>query len=151
MAKIVASDGDTAAVLNGRLELHGLDVEPFVERIVDASVRSRNIEIFDAHRREDLLAYVVSELWVASRKFDERRYRSFGQFADAVARRKTIDWLRLDVGRTTWRFSTFTHERPLPDVLRLDSGGDHQLDIPDAGVEGDLAISRADLSRVLTT
>jgi hypothetical protein len=74
-------------VLNGQLSLHGLDdVEPFVARVIDATLRRRNIAL-DAHRKEEVLAYAVSELWVASRKYDARRYKSFGQFADGVVAR----------------------------------------------------------------
>ena len=106
--------------------LHGLDVEPFVARVVDVSLRRRRI-VLDAHRREDLLAYAVSELWVASRRYDARRYRSFRQFADGVVQRKVIDWIRADLGRSRWRLGNgYVHERKQPQLLSLDAaaGGD---------------------------
>jgi hypothetical protein len=114
-------------VLNGQLSLHGLDdVEPFVARVIDATLRRRNIAL-DAHRKEEVLAYAVSELWVASRKYDARRYKSFGQFADGVVRRRVIDWLRADLGRSRWRLGNgYVHERERPQFVSLDAaaGGD---------------------------
>ena len=126
---LVVGEGNT---LNGRFALHGLDVEPLVARVVDGTLRKRNI-VLDAHRREDLIAFCISELWVASRKFDAGRYREFRQFADPVVRRRVVDWLRSDRGRSRWAFgadaqhiraefreSGGVYERERPTVLSLD-------------------------------
>jgi DNA-directed RNA polymerase specialized sigma24 family protein len=78
--------------------------------------------VLDAHRREDLLAYCVSELWLASRRYDGSRYPDFTTFARAVARRRAIDWLRSDLGRTRWAFRDHVCERERPHVLSLDAG-----------------------------
>jgi hypothetical protein len=105
-------------LLNGRLELHG--VEPFVDRIVSVTLKRRNI-VLSEHRREDLLAYAVAELWVASGKFDPARYSSFQQFADSVVRRRVIDFFRAELGRSRWQFGTHVYERERPLVLSLDA------------------------------
>lgn len=97
-------------MLNGKLELHGEDVEPFVARRVEFILRRHNIEL-DFYRREDLMAFCMAELWVASRNFDEGRFRSYRQFANAVVFNNAIDWLRSNIGRVIWRFSDHIHER----------------------------------------
>jgi hypothetical protein len=114
-------------LLNGQILVHGVDIEPFVDRVVHVTLKRRNIELAP-HRREDLIVYCVEELWIASRKYDARRYRSFQQFADGVTRRKVIDWLRLDVGRSRWAFGDHIYERPKVELLSLDAGaGGDQL------------------------
>jgi hypothetical protein len=51
-------------------------------------------------------------LWVASRKFDAGRYREFRQFADPVVRRRLVDWLRSDRGRSRWAFGAVRSAHP---------------------------------------
>jgi hypothetical protein len=98
---IVASDGDT--VFGGSFTLHGLEVEPFCARVIAVTLKRQNITL-SHHRREDLL----SKLWVASRKYHPGRDRDLRQFADGVSRRKVVDWLKVDLARSTWRFATVT-------------------------------------------
>jgi hypothetical protein len=52
-------------VLNGREVPEPFDVEPFVAGVVDGTLSKRNISL-SYHRRQDLVAYGVAELWVAS-------------------------------------------------------------------------------------
>jgi len=148
-------------LLSGQFSLHGLDVEPFAARVVDRTLRRRNIEIYSVHRREDLLAFVIAEVWVASRKFDARRYASFEQFAYSVAQRRVFDWIRLDAGRSRWAFGPNAdhahaggvYERERPELLSLDferESGDGELDGALSGVANDFADTRSpDLMRVL--
>jgi hypothetical protein len=136
-------------VLNGRLELHGLDVEPFVARIVDGTLKRRNI-VLAYHRREDLLAYAVAELWIASSKYDAGRYRSFARFADGVTRRKCVDWLRSDLGRTRWQFKDYTHQKARPQFVYVDHpDGAGELDRALIGEQGEFEIGRLDLRGLL--
>jgi hypothetical protein len=66
---------------------------------------------------------VLSELWVASRNYDARRYRSFGQFADAAAQRRVVDCVRTDPGRARWTFGNgHIHERERPEISRSTTG-----------------------------
>jgi len=138
-------------VLNGTLELHGLDVDPFAIRVVDATLRKRNIVISDAHRREELLAFVVAELWVASRKFDAQRYPSYEQFAAGVIQRKIIDYFRKELGRTVWKFGSYTYERSPVEVFSLDDRSERGLGEALEGSARDFADDRSpDLMRLLT-
>jgi hypothetical protein len=124
-------------VLNGSLEIEGLDVEPFVDRVVTATLRKNNI-VLSVHRREDLVAYVISEVWVASRNYDSGRYKSFSQVAGAVAVRKVVDWVRGDIGRSRWSFGTYTYERKRPEFVSLDAdaGRDRLVGALERGASG---------------
>jgi len=90
-------------VFGGSFTLHGLEVEPFCARVIAVTLKRQNITL-SHHRREDLL----SKLWVASRKYHPGRDRDLRQFADGVSRRKVVDWLKVDLARSTWRFATVT-------------------------------------------
>jgi DNA-directed RNA polymerase specialized sigma24 family protein len=155
----VGSEGNIAVVKPVKLERSIQHVEPFVVRVVERTLRSRNI-VLSIHRREDLTAYVLSELWVASSKFDAGRYKSFRQFADAVAQRRVVDWIRADRGRSRWSFGPNAnhahaggvYERERPQVLSLDfdgGSGEGGLDPPDPRGEEDFEGGGIDLRRVL--
>jgi hypothetical protein len=69
---------------------------------------------FDAHRREDLLAYPSPTLLVASRKFDAGRYRSFRQFADGAFTCVTRKKLSLPTRRQNLYLAPRSHRGKMP-------------------------------------
>jgi DNA-directed RNA polymerase specialized sigma24 family protein len=137
-------------LLGGRLALHDVDdVERLAARAVDDLLRRRNI-ILSHHRREDLAAYVIEKVWQASLIYDSARYRSFATLARTVARRRAIDWLRADLGRTRWQFHGHTYERELPALVSFDSPGGSELASTLPGGEGDFEAGRLDVEWTLT-
>ena len=137
---------DIRAVLNETLALHDVqDVERFANRIahdaLGASLR--------AHERDDLIAYLVAELWRASLSYDSARASSFSTHAYQLGRRRVIDWLRQERGRTRWKFSSGQHERERPDILSLDAPDGDQLAGPLAGGEVECEIGRPAYLRLL--
>ena len=75
------------------------------------------------HQREDLHAYLVSECWRISLEFDPDRGVYFSAFATGVLKRRRVDWLRKERGRTRWSFRGRIHERKLPSFTSLDADG----------------------------
>jgi len=107
-----------------RLELHDVsDVFAFASAIAERSGLS-----LGWHDREDLVAYLVSEAWILSERYErgDERYRSnFSGFATPLLRLRCTDWLRRKSGRTIWRFrnpdgSIRIHERPRAILVSLD-------------------------------
>lgn len=66
-------------LLNGRLELHGVDAEGLSRRALDDSLRSRGAHL-SREEYEDALSYVISELWRLSLDYDPERTASFATF-----------------------------------------------------------------------
>jgi hypothetical protein len=75
------------------------------------------------HQREDLHAYLVSECWRISLEFDPDRGVYFSTFAAGILKRRRVDWLRKERGRTRWRFRGGIYERKLPSFTSLDADG----------------------------
>ena len=82
---------------------------------------------------------------------DPSKYREFRQFADAVVRRRVIDWLRGDLGRSRWQFGAHVYERTRPELLSLDAPGERELDITQPGGESDFEAGGIDLRRLLAS
>jgi DNA-directed RNA polymerase specialized sigma24 family protein len=98
--------------------------------------------------RDDLLAYLLSTAWELSRRYEPGGI-TFSTYAGTTLKRRAIDWLRKERGRTTWRFAGGrTYERERPVFVPLESG----LDGTVGSWTGDPAADRSpDLDRVLGT
>jgi DNA-directed RNA polymerase specialized sigma24 family protein len=137
-------------LLGGRLALYDVDdVERLAVGAVDDLLRVRNI-VLSHHRREDLTAYVIEEVWQASLTYDSARYRRFTTLARTVVWRRAIDWLRADLGRTRWQFHGHTYERELPALVSFNSPDGSELASTLPGEQGEFDAGRADLIWALT-
>jgi DNA-directed RNA polymerase specialized sigma24 family protein len=74
------------------------------------------------HEREDLVAYLVSECWALSLRYEPGGIR-FSTWATGTLRRRVVDWQRQRNGRTRWQFAGRVYERERPDLVPLDDGG----------------------------
>jgi hypothetical protein len=134
-------------VLNGTLALFDAeDVEALCSRALDDSLRSSS-SFLRPHEREDALAFLVSEIWRLSLRFEPARGGSFERLAYRTARSRYVDWLRQRYGRTRWQFSdqVYERERAEPVELDLDGAGRDRLDDALGGWAGDNAADRAAL------
>jgi hypothetical protein len=124
-------------VLNGKLSLHGIDVEAFTAAIV----RYSHFQL-SYHDRQDLHAFLIEECWKLSLRFEPGIIRGgFSVWAGTTLRKRLIDWERQRFGRTKWQFSDRTYERPRTDIVSLDDPERDQLrDALGAGT-GDLETS----------
>jgi hypothetical protein len=104
--------------------------------------------------RTNALSYVISELWRLSLDYDPERTASFSTYGYRRGRLLALDWFRLRLGRTVWKFGDGrTHVRVRPDVLSLDAdrSGRDRLDATLETRSGDPEDDRTlDLSRILT-
>jgi DNA-directed RNA polymerase specialized sigma24 family protein len=131
-------------VLHGRLSLHGIeDAEAFCRNI------AHNAELPNYHDREDLLAYLIAELWILSTRYEPGGI-SFSTWAGHTLRQRTHDWKRQRYGRTTWQFKDRTHTRTLPTLVSIDAhpGDDRPLPSPNGDSS---AHSVSDLAGLLRT
>lgn len=135
-------------MLNGRLELHGVDAETLCERVLANWLRKIGTTL-NHEDHEDALAFLVSKAWeLAEFTFQPARGTRFDSYAYGILSYRCTDWLRLDEGRLRWRFSTHEYVREKPVVLSLD-GPAHRSDngdsvrlgelvsVPDSGDETD--------------
>jgi hypothetical protein len=98
------------------LALHDVvDAERFC-----ASVVTRSGLQLSYHDREDLHAWLVSECWLLSLRFQPGGI-SFSTYAGNTLRRRAIDWQRQRFGRRTWRFKNSVYERPRVELVSLDA------------------------------
>ena len=103
-------------MLTGTLSLHEIDdVEAFTLAIVQ---RSR-LEL-SHHDREDLVAYLLTECWRLSLRFEPGGI-SFSTYAGTTLRGRLVDWQRKRFGRTRYVFSDRVLERKLPELVSLDA------------------------------
>jgi DNA-directed RNA polymerase specialized sigma24 family protein len=108
-------------MLSSTLTLHDVrDVESLCARVVERS----GVEL-RSHERDDLMAYLVSECWVLSRRYEAGGIK-FSTWATTTLKLRAIDWVRKERGRTRWQFTGRVHERKQPALLSLDN--------PDAGL-----------------
>ncbi len=109
-------------MLHGRLECHGVDVEKLAQKTVGNWLRNKQAHLEQADR-DDLVAYLTSEIWRFSLNFDpELANVSFSTHAFRLANARVVDWYRLRFGRTRWSFgdgSSYTRERPVPLSLNV--------------------------------
>lgn len=89
-------------MLNGKLELHGLDAEEFSLRAIRRAA-GRDALSWSEWKREELLADTVSYLWELSVRYDET-IGTFGGYANRHLAWFIIDWIRKREGRTRFQF-----------------------------------------------
>jgi hypothetical protein len=98
-------------VLNGRLSLHDIrDAEAFCQPI------AQQAQLTSHHDREELLAYLITELWILSKRYEPGGI-TFSTWAGHTLRQRTYDWQRTRYGRTTWQFKDRTYTRKLPEFV----------------------------------
>jgi hypothetical protein len=105
------------SILYGTYSLLGIaDVEAFTARIIQRS----QLDELSAHDREELHAYLISECWRESTRFEPGGI-TFSTLAGHVLRRRVTDWKRARYGRTVWKFRTRTYIRPTTIIVSLDA------------------------------
>src|SRR5262245_22704083 len=102
-------------MLRGRLSLHDIDdVEAYCVYLINRQRRGG----YAGHDYEDLLAYLIGEVWRLSLRYDKSRGSSFRNF---VARYQPVNnWERKHFGRTVWRSPSYTYVRERPTLVPLD-------------------------------
>jgi hypothetical protein len=106
-------------LLNGRLSLHDADD---VEQMCWAVIYRSGLTLTETQKTE-LCTYLIETAWELSLKYEEGRgsTSSFIGFATTNLRLRTIDWLRREHGRSTWKFKSHTHTRERPKLVSLDT------------------------------
>jgi DNA-directed RNA polymerase specialized sigma24 family protein len=130
------------------LQLHDIDdAERFVGAIVSRSGFSLSF-----HDAEDLGEYLLVECWQLSLRYQAGGI-SFSTWAGNTLRRRSVDWIRQQNGRTIWRFGDGrVHERPRPVLLSLNMDGpdgDRLRSTLDEGVGDPAADCDPDRERLL--
>jgi hypothetical protein len=108
-------------LLHARYSLHDIrDVEALCHEIVNRS----DLDL-SHHERESLVAYLISECWLLSQRYENGRgsTKAFSGWATTNLRLRVTDWQRKEFGRTKWIFKDRVHERPRPVVHSLDADG----------------------------
>jgi hypothetical protein len=96
----IVSGGDSkpgAVLLNGRLELHGVDAER-LSRALDDALRQRGA-FLRPHEYDDALAFLLSVTWELGERWEPGRGGvSFSTFAYRTLRLRVIDFWRREYG-----------------------------------------------------
>jgi hypothetical protein len=108
-------------LLHGRLALYDVDdAEAFCGRILDDQLRAFGVRL-RRHDTEDALAFLVSECWRLSVRYDPNVGQKFSTYARRQLRLRFVDFLRAKLGRTRWSQSDRGRvERPRRDLVSLD-------------------------------
>ena len=124
-------------MLNGRLALEDVaDVEGFCAALLDEQLHRLGAHL-RPHDREDALAYLVSEAWRLSVRYDASVGQSFSKYAHSTLTLRVTDWYRGRFGRSRWTFSNGkSFERRRPELASLDELRD------EAGELGDGLVAR---------
>jgi hypothetical protein len=127
------------------------DVEAFARRILEAKLKRRG-----AHLRPDLydeaLAHLLEVACRADRSYDASHGGSFERYLGWKISVGLVDFYRLELGRTRWKFRDSLHTRERPDLVSLDAGsGEGVLDDALAREQGDFEAGDIDLRRVLAS
>lgn len=91
-------------MLNGRLVLHGVDVEHVaratLKRRPSSVKRSQVAPILTGEQHERLLTYLIIAGWELSQRYDPHRADAvpFGHLLTKVLRCRVVDWLRKEYG-----------------------------------------------------
>jgi hypothetical protein len=111
-------------VLNGRLSLWDIrDAEAFCKPI------AQQAQLTSHHDREELLAYLITELWILSKRYEPGGI-TFSTWAGHTLRQRTYDWQRTRYGRTTWQFKDRTYTRTLPTLISMDAQPGNNRSLP---------------------
>ena len=131
-------------LLNGKLSLHGIDD---VERFAGAIVQRSGLEL-SLHDGEELHAYLITECWRLSLRYDGSQGSRFSVWARHTLSLRLVDWQRARWGRTRWTFSGgHSHERARPRHVSLDDPEHDRLGAALAGgsLDGDASGFAADM------
>jgi DNA-directed RNA polymerase specialized sigma24 family protein len=118
------------------LQLHDIDdAERFVGAIVSRSGFSLSF-----HDAEDLGEYLLVECWQLSLRYQAGGI-SFSTWAGNTLRRRSVDWIRQQNGRTIWRFGDGrVHERPRRELVSFDDDAERdRMDLALGTESGDPA------------
>ena len=137
-------------LLNGRLELHGVDGERLARKALDDALRTRGAFLRPVEY-EDALSFLVTAFWETSTKWDPERGGNFATHAYRLLRLRLVDWYRSELGRTKWQWSDSSYERERPTLLSLEHetgiGGPGKHDTGNAErIPGELARAYAERS-----
>jgi DNA-directed RNA polymerase specialized sigma24 family protein len=116
------------------LALHDVnDAEAFA-----AAIANRSRLTLSRDDREDLVQFLLVELWKLSLRYDRGDPKfppRFGVYATGILQRRVVDWSRSRWGRTKWQFADRTYERKRPELVSLD--GDDRDRLGGLVTEGD--------------
>lgn len=143
-------------MLHGRLTLtdkQGTVLVEDAEAFCADILRKRNLNLTH-HQQERLLAYLVTEAWKLSNRYQSNTIR-FTTWATITLKHRITDWLRSPdaqaeglPGRTRWQFNTHTYHRPGPQHIPLDELGASE---PIGHLDATTHRSSPELIRILTS
>jgi DNA-directed RNA polymerase specialized sigma24 family protein len=81
-------------MLNGRLTIHGVDIEQVAANTMHAYLRRHGDAKLRPCDHEDLLAYLVETAWETSLKFDPERNNDFDGWLTLILSKRPTDWYR---------------------------------------------------------
>jgi hypothetical protein len=85
-------------VLSSKLSLHDVDdVERFAARVLDLQLGKWRAHL-RADDRESAHAYLISECWLLSERYDPTRNTSFSKYAHNTLKLRLVDWYRAHYG-----------------------------------------------------
>lgn len=124
-------------MLNGKLVLHGVDVE----YVCHWAIEKAGIADLSHHEREDLLAYLIAECWELSERFDPERFsKGFDAYAYITLKKRAVGWdQRIRRRRLKWQFADRTYERPAVHVDSIDRMGQALIEGEANGPDDSLA------------
>lgn len=133
-------------LLNGRLVLHGVDIEALCWKLISTSGHVANLR---AHERDDLCVELVEVSWELSLVYRPGE-AAFSSWLTTNLRRRIIDYVRRTRGRTRWKATHLIsednpdgiYERKLPDLVSLDGPDGNSLGASLATVDGNSAPDR---------
>jgi hypothetical protein len=98
------------------------DVEALARRALNAQLKASEAKL-DHWATEDAVAYLLEAAIKFERGYDESRTSaSFSNNLYCTLRFRTVDFLRVSLGRTKWSFSSgYVHVRERPVPLSLDA------------------------------
>lgn len=144
-------------MLNGTLELHGVDAERLATEVANKWCREQRRH--NSHptqdRKEDLIAYLIGICWEISLRYTPAKHPNFEVYARSILSLRCTDWIRKDQGRTQWKFAGHTYTRERPQLLSLehpdDTGNPLERTLPDPSshdpTDSDPALTRLETQR----
>ena len=107
-------------LLHGRLALHDVyDVEHLCGRVLDDQLRAFGVRL-RSHDQEDALAFLVSEAWRLSFRYDPSVGQRFSTYARRQLRLRFVDFLRARLGTRWSKSDRGCVECPRRELLSLD-------------------------------
>jgi hypothetical protein len=105
-------------MLNGTLAIHDIrDVEAFCTDILNdrrnylESAFAKAGRAFTQHNAEDYITYLIERTWERSQDQTQWRTSFSGWVGTKLRHYDTVEYLRLELKRTVWKFADRTYER----------------------------------------